>query len=150
MLKLLQLNSLYDKISIWWHRSGWKLLARAMACCLTTPSHYLNQCWVAFTWGQFHKKYSQTYSKCSEITLSKLLPFLQGANGAHSLHDDVIKWKHVPRYWHCVREIRWSPVNSPHKGQWCRALMFSLICAWINGWVNNREAGDFAVIMVSL
>ena len=34
------------------------------------------------------------------------------------------------------------PVNSPHKGQWRWALMFSLICAWINGWVNNREAGD--------
>ena len=34
------------------------------------------------------------------------------------------------------------PVNSPHKGQWRGALMFSLICAWINGWVNNREAGD--------
>ena len=32
--------------------------------------------------------------------------------------------------------------NSPHKGQWCGALMFSLICVWINGWVNNREAGD--------
>ena len=32
--------------------------------------------------------------------------------------------------------------NSPHKGQWRRALMFSLICVWINGWVNNREAGD--------
>ena len=29
-----------------------------------------------------------------------------------------------------------------HKGQWRRALMFSLICAWMNGWVNNREAGD--------
>ena len=27
-------------------------------------------------------------------------------------------------------------------GQWSRALMFSLVCAWINGWVNNREAGD--------
>ena len=35
-----------------------------------------------------------------------------------------------------------SPVNSPHKGQWHGALMFSLICAWINGWVNNHEAGD--------
>ena len=35
-----------------------------------------------------------------------------------------------------------GPVNSPHKGQWRRALMFSLICVWINGWVNNREAGD--------
>ena len=33
-------------------------------------------------------------------------------------------------------------VNSPHKGQWRGALMFSLICAWINGWVNAREAGD--------
>ena len=38
--------------------------------------------------------------------------------------------------------IHRTPVNSPHKGQWRGALMFSLICAWINGWVNNREAGD--------
>ena len=35
-----------------------------------------------------------------------------------------------------------SPVNSPHKGQCPGASMFSLICAWINAWVNNREAGD--------
>ena len=34
------------------------------------------------------------------------------------------------------------PVNSPQKGQWRGALIFSLIYAWINGWVNNREAGD--------
>ena len=67
-----------------------------------------------------------------------------------------------------VRGIRRGPVNSPHKwpvtrkmfpfddvimpsphlvcysskDQWCGALMSSLICAWINGWVNNGEAGD--------
>ena len=35
------------------------------------------------------------------------------------------------------------PVNSPHKGQWRGAVMFSLICARINGWVNNREAWWF-------
>ena len=35
-----------------------------------------------------------------------------------------------------------SPMNSPHKGQWRWALKFSLICVWINGWVNNHEAGD--------
>ena len=35
------------------------------------------------------------------------------------------------------------PVNSPHKGQWRGALIFSLICARLNDWVNNREAGDF-------
>ena len=34
------------------------------------------------------------------------------------------------------------PVNSPHKGQWRATFMFSLMCAWINRWVNNREAGD--------
>ena len=57
-------------------------------------------------------------------------------------HDDVIKWKHFPRYWPFVRGIHRSPVNSLHKGQWCGAFMFSLICAWISGWANNREAGD--------
>ena len=58
------------------------------------------------------------------------------------LHDDVIKWRHFPRYWPFVRGIHRGPVNSPHKGQWRGALMFTLICARINGWENNREAGD--------
>ena len=57
-------------------------------------------------------------------------------------HDGVIKWKHFPRYWRFVRGIHRFPVNSRHKGQWRGALMFSLICVWINGWVNNRKAGD--------
>ena len=66
-----------------------------------------------------------------------------GASGGDTqTHDDVIKWKHFPRYWPFVRGIHRSPVNSPHKGQWRGALMFSLICVWINGWVNNRDAGD--------
>ena len=60
----------------------------------------------------------------------------------NTFHDDVIKWKHFPRYWPFVWGIHRSPVNSPHKGQWRGALKFSLICAWINGWVNKREAGD--------
>ena len=57
-------------------------------------------------------------------------------------HDDVIKWKHFPRYWPFVRGIHRSPVNTPHKGRWRGVLMFSLICARMNGWVNNAEAGD--------
>ena len=61
-------------------------------------------------------------------------------------------WKHFSWWRHqnetfsalpcfCAR-IHRPPVNSPHKGQWRGALMFSLICAWINGWVNNRKTGD--------
>ena len=57
-------------------------------------------------------------------------------------YDDVIEWKHFPRNWLFVRGIHRSPVNSPHKGQWRGALMFTLICARINSWVNTREAGD--------
>ena len=73
--------------------------------------------------------YIQSYCRCTPPNLQKY-------------HDDVIKWKHFPRYWSFVRGNHRSPVNSPHKGQWHGALMFSLICVWINDWVNNREAGD--------
>ena len=72
-------------------------------------------------------------------------------------HDDVNKWKHFLRCWPFVRGFHWSPVNSPHRDHWCRALLFSLICAWLHGWVNNREAGDlrrhnahYDVIVISM
>ena len=58
------------------------------------------------------------------------------------LHDDIIKWRRFLRYWPFVRGIHGSLVNSPHKGPWCGALMYSLICAWTNGWVNNRNISD--------
>ena len=61
---------------------------------------------------------------------------------AHYIHHDVINWKHCPRYWPSVRGTHWLPVNSPHKGQWRGALMFSLSCAWINDWVNDCDTGD--------
>ena len=41
----------------------------------------------------------------------------------------------------CAGKSR-SLVNSPPKDQWRGALVFSLTCAWINGWINNDEAGD--------
>ena len=59
-----------------------------------------------------------------------------------SRDDDVIKWIPFPLYWPFVRGIHRSPVNSPRKGQWRGALLFSSIYVWINGWVNNGEAGD--------
>ena len=64
-------------------------------------------------------------------TFSASLAFVQG----------IHRW-HFPRNWPFVRGIHRSLVNSPHKGQWRGALMFSLICARINGW-DNDEAGDF-------
>ena len=64
------------------------------------------------------------------------------ASPTNDVHDFVVKWKHFPRYWPFVRGIHRSPINSPHKGQWQGALIFSLICAWTNGWVSHRDASD--------
>ena len=41
------------------------------------------------------------------------------------LHDDVTTRKLFPRCWPFVRGIHRSRVNSPHKGQWRGALIFS-------------------------
>ena len=81
------------------------------------------------------RQYGGCWWTCATIMVSK-------ASWCVSGYDDVIKCTHFPRYWPFVRGIYRSPVNSPHKGQWRGALMFSLIFARINGWVNNGEAGD--------
>ena len=57
-------------------------------------------------------------------------------------HYDVIKWKHFPHYWSFVWGIHRLPVNSPRKGQWSGALVYSLICAWTNSSANNEDTGD--------
>ena len=44
-------------------------------------------------------------------------------------------------FWTFVLGIHWSPVNSPRKDQWHRALMLSLICIKI-GWANSLESVD--------
>ena len=68
------------------------------------------------------------------LSCSNALFFLwRGFVMKHIAHDDVIKWKHFARYRPFVRGIHWSPVDSPHKGQWSGALKVSLICT-----VNKR------------
>ena len=103
-----------DVPNIWWHNTREILLAHIQTPFKTMPMFYCPNC----------------DCECVIMVIFSLY------------HDDVIKWKHFPRYWSFVRGIHRSPVNSPRKGQWRRSLMFSLICARINGWVNNGEAGD--------
>ena len=76
-------------------------------------------------------------SKSSDLAFNRVIP--RYGELLVFPHDDVIKWKHLPRYWPFVRGIH----RSPNKGQWRETLMFSLICAWMNGWVHHRNAGDF-------
>ena len=118
------------------------------------PFHFLERKGLYFL---FHWSLFQT-SHYSDVTMSAIASQITGVSIICSTvcfallscyvrksvvtHDEVIKWKHFPRYWPFVRGIHRSPVYSPHKGQLRWALMFPLICAWMNGSVNNREADD--------
>ena len=91
-------------------------------------------------------------NKCQVVCSSVIWPsYGKIVNGLQHSDADVFPgtgswWRcemeKFPCYWPFVWGIQLSQINSPHKGQWRGALMFSFICAWINGWVNNREAGD--------
>ena len=117
--------------------AGTGAIVRLPQCQWSKPDGYrkISQC-ITTT------KYSKAKTVCIFLGIyCNLLTSLRAASLLLT-HDDVIKWKHFPRYWPFVPGIHRSPINSPHKGQWCRALMFSLICAWIYGWANNREADN--------
>ena len=49
-INLISLSLSLSGDPIWWHRSG-SALAQLMACCLTEPRHYLNQCWLVIIGG---------------------------------------------------------------------------------------------------
>ena len=91
-------------------------------------------------WCPFGRPYHPWLPRLIHLALNRIAVIVQTT--FKHIHDDVIKWKHFPRCRLFVRGIHRPPVNSSHKGQWRGALMFSLICAWSNGWVNNRDAGD--------
>ena len=96
----------------------------------------------------YHIGFSASFGVCCGTGLverwildggDKVIPFFMFLD---LCRDYVIKWKHYPRYWPFVLEFTGPSVNFPHKGQWRGALMLFLICIWINGWANNRDAGD--------
>ena len=82
-----------------------------------------------------HRISSHTPSAETEISSSLWRNF------HHWLHDDVIKWKYFPCYCPLWGE---SPVTGgfPSQKSVTRSLILSLMCAWTDGWANNRDVGD--------
>ena len=92
---------------IWGHRS-WSTLAQVMACCLTAPNHYLNQCDLSSmrSCGIHQREISQ--SKIFNLDMSlkisnlKSLSYLSGAN---ELIQAWYQWQAIiyigegPVYW---------------------------------------------------
>ena len=136
--------------SRWIHTSGVSLqpilLLSFTLKCFNNGANIKAICTFEYTIARI-RDFARSYDRTSHIEthlrcLIDFPHFIFLYCASFDIHDDVIKWKHFPRYWPFVRGIHRSPVNSPQKGQRHGALMFSLICAWINSWVNDRMAGD--------
>ena len=105
--------------------------------CLSIPISLINTLDLLICWAKSLNSYGSCNFGCSICcsiwtNLSFSYRLVGDLTRAKWVHDDVIKWKYFPHYWPFVCGIHRSPVNSPHKGQWRGALMFSSICAWIN------------------
>ena len=96
-LHLFCINTLWPSDTIWRHRTG-STLAQIMACCLTAPSHYLNQCWLIISKSHWHlgdRHFTKDTSVTNLLKLAwKLLiyNFLQISQGPMSLAIHVV-WK---------------------------------------------------------
>ena len=105
-----------------WRRLGDKPLSGSMMISLLTH--------ICITWPQWVKKPQQTLCAMLYSSLSVGI-------------DCILWWRHQMETFSALLAIcagnSSSPVNSPHKGRWRGALMFSLICAWMNDWVSNRD-----------
>ena len=65
-----RINSLWPSDTIWWHRSR-STLVQVMACCLTAPSHYLNQCWLIISMVQWHLSESD-FTRDAQPSITKI------------------------------------------------------------------------------
>ena len=84
-------------------------------------------------------RYTQSW-KCS----SRGLGIYRSSPSGSTMTDEIPSYEIMMTSsdWNISALLATCAENSPHKGQWRGALMFSLICVWINDWVNNRRAGD--------
>ena len=109
------------------------------------PTPYSNVLVRYYTQQRFHRCLNTWKNSIRVIPLPPIdLPKHEtDFSGTFSLHELMMTSSNgnISRVTGPLCGDRWT-VNSPHKDQWCWALMFSLICARINGWVNNREAVD--------
>ena len=71
-------NSLRPSDAIW-RQWSWTTLAQVMACCLTAPSHYLNQCWLIIRGVLWHT---------SESSFAEIA---QGIDSGYEFEKDILK-----------------------------------------------------------
>ena len=90
---VLSIDSLWPSDAIWRYRSG-STLAQVIACCLTAPSHYLNQCWLIINKVQWHSSegnFAKDIPATKIIKISLKITYLK----FHSNHPGVNELRKV-------------------------------------------------------
>ena len=102
------LNSLRPSDAIW-RQWSWTTLAQVMACCLTAPSHYLNQCWLIIRGVLWH------------TSESSFAGIAQGIDSGYEFEKDILKnifksprgqWVKRDHIINTVTQINWSKSES--------------------------------------
>ena len=135
------------------------MIARKRGPLIWMTLHYEEGWWmVTYSWARSGSDYVSIQQPSIAFSFFYILPLNLNWNTNTSIYTlfDVVLIIDCPRV--LYKKSSWcrhqmeifsallalcagnSPV--PQTGQWRGALMLSLICAWINRWVNNREAGD--------
>ena len=112
-------------VSLLQHYSGYNMLDLTKIIIIEHPFIWVNKIRLYFNHITMYLYLYEWRSSCSLILIRAYI-YVKVACSITEIHEDVIEWKHFPRYWPFVRGIHRSPVNSPHKGQWHGASMFFL------------------------
>ena len=106
---------------------------------------------IRFSYSNFH----MSFPNCNDVIVTKFCTWLnscatiaceKGCSNLMACNWIITWWRHQMKTYSALLAI--CAGNSPASGEFpaqrpvTRSLIFSLICVWINGWVNNREAGD--------
>ena len=130
---------LYKQLSYWWLETPWRsykiLLSQALHLRKSQHKSHTGSIFKWLWWCIYPHSSGLLHWKWGNRILR--LPWCQWSSPAEWWRHQMETFSALLAF---VRGIHRPPVDSPHKGQWRGALMFSLVCPWINSWANNRDA----------
>ena len=119
-----QIASNAENVSIWWRHHVTINMHRGLSWCfiqisLTTFSSQLRWLMYAYSLSLLNSvpmlSNDNKTRRAVYIILTVYLWYCFWLACLHTSHDDVIKWRHFPRYWPFVWGIHRAPVHYPHK-----------------------------------
>ena len=158
-------NSLWHSDAIWQLRSG-LTLAQLMVCCLTAPSHYLNQCWLINWLRVMHVRVISRVLNHSisnlnyKFTLLKYFEHLPGTDVLNNLQQlyfvGFTQWQpiNLGMSWNLKRKKKRHTDNKHFVWQWDQCywkqmLLSSRSNIYVLSIINNTNSSFFTPYVIA-